>query len=265
MAGIRERLRPCRAANNGSAIAQSSKTKGTEPTMSENTSTLRGAADLQLPDEIREPLIRHLADLKERYVARNWAGRVGFGTRPALLVIDMALYWTRPETQMGSDVDSVVEAIIPLLAAARSADVPIFFSTYDLDPADPPSPHDGKLCMQFQPGDENLLEIDPRLERRPSEKLFRKKYASCFKATNLHEMLTGLGIDTLIVTGVSTSHCVYASCRDATDSFRVIVPERAIGERCEIMHLVNLLDIDIDLGDVVPDDEVIAYLQQLPK
>ena len=65
-------------------------------------------------------------------------------------------------------------------------------------------------------------------------------------------MLTSLGVDTLIVTGVSTSHCVYATCRDATDSFRVIVPREAVGERCELMHEVNLLDIDIDLGDVMP-------------
>jgi nicotinamidase-related amidase len=73
-------------------------------------------------------------------------------------------------------------------------------------------------------------------------------------------MLTSLGVDTLIVTGMSTSHCVYASCRDATDSFRVIVPREAVGERCEIMHLVNLLDIDIDLGDVM---EVNAVVEQL--
>jgi nicotinamidase-related amidase len=73
-------------------------------------------------------------------------------------------------------------------------------------------------------------------------------------------MLTSLGIDTLIVTGVSTSHCVYATCRDATDSFRVIVPAEAVGERCELMHEVNLLDIDIDLGDVMPVDDVIAKL-----
>jgi maleamate amidohydrolase len=72
-----------------------------------------------------------------------------------------------------------------------------------------------------------------------------------------------LGIDTLIVAGVSTSHCVYATCRDGTDCFRIIVPREAVGERCEIMHEVNLLDIDIDLGDVTPLDEVIGYLGKL--
>lgn len=230
---------------------------------SESVIQRTGAPDLLLPDELREPLKQHLADLRERYIARNWAGRVGFGERPALLVIDLALFWTRPDTQMGASVDSVVEATCRVLQAARGAKIPIFFSSYNYDPATPPSPHDRKLQMQVGPGDEGLFELDPRLERRPEEKLFLKNYASCFKGTNLNEMLTGLGVDTLIVTGLSTSHCVYASCRDATDSFRVIVPENAVGERCEIMHLVNLLDIDIDLGDVMPDDEVIAWLEGL--
>lgn len=56
---------------------------------------------------------------------------------------------------------------------------------------------------------------------------------------------------------------MYATCRDATDSFRVIVPAEAVGERCELMHEVNLLDIDIDLGDVIPVDDVIAKLEAL--
>jgi nicotinamidase-related amidase len=90
----------------------------------------------------------------------------------------------------------------------------------------------------------------------------RKRYASAFKGTNLHEMLTALGVDTLVVTGVSTSHCVYATCRDATDSFRVIVPREAVGERCELMHQVFLLDIDIDLGDVMGVEEVVRHLEQ---
>ena len=76
-------------------------------------------------------------------------------------------------------------------------------------------------------------------------------------------MLTALGVDTLIVTGISTSHCVYATCRDGTDSFRIIVPREAVGERCELLHEVNLLDIDVDLGDVTPVDDVLAALAAL--
>ena len=215
---------------------------------------------LRLPDELRGPLQSHLAGLRERYLQRGWAGRVGFGTRPAVLVIDLARYWLDPGQQIGSPLDPVVQATRRVLDAARAVSVPIFFTTYAYDPALPPSPHDRKLAMQLPPEAAELFELDPRLERRPNEKIVRKNYASAFKDTNLHTMLTALSIDTLIVTGVSTSHCVYATCRDATDSFRVIVPRQAVGERCELMHEVFLLDIDIDLGDVTDVDEVVRQL-----
>jgi nicotinamidase-related amidase len=224
-----------------------------------------GSEDLRLPEGLRAPLKEHLEHLRQAYLKRGWGNRVGFGSRPALVVIDLAKFWTTPREQIGTQLDPVIEATCQVLEAARSAGLPIFFTTYAYDPADPPSPQNRKLQLRLSPGDERLFELDPRLARRPSEKLLRKRYASCFKGTNLHEMLASLGVDTLIVTGCSTSHCVYATCRDATDSFRVIVPSEAVGERCELMHEVNLLDIDIDLGDVVSAQEVVAWLEQLPR
>jgi nicotinamidase-related amidase len=222
-----------------------------------------GSDDLRLPDELRAPIRAHLQAIRKRYVERGWAGRVGFGQRPALIVIDLALWWTDPRNRcQGSSVDSVVEAGCCLLKAARAAKIPIFFTTWDYDPSIPPSPHDKKLRMDLKPGDERLFQLDPRLNRQPGERIIAKRYASSFKGTNLHENLTALGVDTLIVAGVSTSHCIYATCRDGTDSFRVIVPCEAVGERCEIMHEVNLLDIDVDLGDVLPLESVLAYLAQ---
>jgi len=110
---------------------------------------------------------------------------------------------------------------------------------------------------------EEMFQLDPRLGRRPTEMIIRKRYASAFKGTNLQDMLTMLRVDTLIVTGVSTSHCVYATCRDATDCFSVIVPREAVGERCELMHEVFLHDIDVDLGDVMALDEVTRQLERL--
>ncbi len=219
-----------------------------------------GSHDLRLPDALRGPLRQHIAQLRERYLARDWAGRVGFGQRPAVIVIDLALYWTRPGQKIAANLDFIVEQTCRVLEAARAANAPVFFTTFAYDPADPPSPQNRKLCLNVKPEDEGLFELDARLARRPNEKIVRKRYASAFKGTNLHEMLTSLGVDTLIVTGVSTSHCVYATCRDATDSFRVIVPKEAVGERCELFHEVSLLDIDIDLGDVTPIDEVIEQL-----
>ena len=127
-------------------------------------------------------------------------------------------------------------------------------------PEAPPTPHSRKCTTALKPDQLHLLELDPRLERRPDEPLLRKPYASAFRATNLLDTLAAQGVDTLIVCGVSTSHCVYGTCRDAAHTFRVVVPREAVGERCELMHEVNLLDIEIDLGDVRPLDEVVAYL-----
>jgi len=223
-----------------------------------------GSKDLALPDELRAPLLAHLRDLRDAYVRRHWAGRVGFGARPAVLVIDLARYWLDPQQEIGSRLDVVVEAACQVLRAARAAQVPILFTNFAYDPAYPLSPHDKKQYIQLPLQDAELWQLDPRLERRPTELIVRKRYASAFKGTNLQDVLTMLGVDTLIVMGVSTSHCVYATCRDATDSFRVIVPREAVGERCELMHEVFLHDIDIDLADVTPLAEVVGYLERIP-
>jgi len=237
---------------------------GKASVMSEHTDQQRarlGSEDLRLPDDLHSPLLAHLDQLREAYRRRGWGGSVGFGVRPAVVVIDLARYWLDAKQQIGSFLDPVVEATCRILTAARAANVPIVFTTFDHDPAEPASPHDKKLELRLPADTGELFVLDPRLQRRPTEKVIRKHYASAFKGTNLHEILAALGVDTLIVMGVSTSHCVYATCRDATDSFRVIVPREAVGERCELMHQVFLLDIDLDLGDVVEVEQVVQYLQ----
>ena len=136
-----------------------------------STTPVFGSPDLRLPDELRGPLLTHLAQLRERYLARNWAGRVGFGKRPALIVIDMAKFWLAPRAQIGADLESVLEGTCRVLAQARQSGIPIFFTTFAFDPADPPSPQNKKLCMNVNAGDEHLFELDPRLGRLPHEKI----------------------------------------------------------------------------------------------
>lgn len=215
---------------------------------------------MRLPEPLRTHLLSHLDHLRGRYVARGFGGRTGFGSRPAVLVVDLARFWTEPAHQMGSDIDPVVEATASILAEARALSVPVLFSTFAYDSADPESPQSRKLTMRVDPADLSVFDIDPRLGRRPEEKVFAKCYASCFKGTNLHEMLSALCVDTLIITGVSTSHCIYASCRDGANSF---IPRQAVGDRCELFHEVNLLDIDLELGDVMSVQEVLDGLRAI--
>jgi maleamate amidohydrolase len=229
--------------------------------MATHDPTPGGSPELRLPETLRGPLRDHLEYLRQSYLDSGWGKKVGFGERPALVVVDLALGWTTDIGPMGSNLDSVVAATVQVLAAARQADIPIFFTTADSDPATPPNSGAEKIpSAQGKIPAAELARLDPRLGHCPQEKIIAKPYASAFKGTNFHEMLAGLCVDTLIVTGCSTSHCIYATCRDAKDSLRVIVPREAVGERCELLHEVNMLDIELDLADVLPVNEVVAAL-----
>lgn len=223
------------------------------------------APDLQLPEALHDGVVQHVNQLREHFKRRRWGNRVGFGTRPAVIVIDLAKAWTDPKLLIGTNLDSVVAQTRLVLEAARAASFPIFFTVVGYTPDDPPVPSDAK-----KPGNRAALalesdttELDPRLGRRPNEKLIVKKYASCFKGTDLQDMLSSLGVDTLIVTGCSTLHCVYATCVDASSGYRVIVPAEAVGDRCELFHLVGLLDIDLTKGDVMPVRDVVRHIETL--
>jgi maleamate amidohydrolase len=220
---------------------------------------------LRLPPELKAALTTHLADLKKGYEDRGLGGKIGFGERPALLVIDFGKRWLDSSSPLGGDLESAVQHTLLLLDAAREAEVPIIFTTMGFGEDDPLSPWHIKVPVTRSIGalGSELTALDPRLQRRAAEKLIVKKYASAFRGTDLQEMLSSLGVDTLIVTGCSTSHCVTATCRDATSSFRVIVPEEAVGDRCELFQMVYLLDMAVAIGDVLPTSEVLAYLKQV--
>ena len=191
-------------------------------------------------------------------------GIVGLCTctaQPSLEVLIKVNMWFKP--LFGVPTNHPV-ALSKAITQVADPWIPIFFSTFDFDPDQLPGLRSKKAQCDLKREDTSLFDLDPRLGRLPNEKIFTKRAASCFKGTDLQNMLTTLGVDTLIVTGVSTSHCVYATCRDACDAFRVIIPREAVGERCQIMHMVNLLDLDIDIGDVLPAVEVRAYLDNLP-
>ena len=137
--------------------------------MKEAGATVTGTPDLRLPDDLRQALHGHLETLRQNYGRRGWGRRSGYGARPAVVVIDLALAWTDPRyTTLGSDLDSVVEQTLRVLRVARAAGVPVFFTTMIVGPDDPPAPErekfDPALHVSY-PGSP-AVELDPRLERR---------------------------------------------------------------------------------------------------
>ena len=105
-------------------------------------------------------------------------------------------------------------------------------------------------------------EIDPRLEFRKTDTLLVKKYASCFFGTDLGPRLVAHRVDTLIITGCTTSGCVRATAVDAVQhGFRPMVVREAIGDRSASAHAQSLFDLDAKYADVVGQEDTLHYLK----
>ncbi|MDH2091619.1 isochorismatase family protein [Rhizobium pusense] len=204
---------------------------------------------------------------REFYVSRGFGGRVGFGKRPAVVVIDMAKSWLDETSPLGSRrLESVMAFTVALLATARDNDHPVFFTTMSYSDFDVAGALGRKLThasagRSLSEGS-GLSELDPRLERRPSEPLIIKPRASAFWGTAFDAHLMSLSVDTLIITGCSTSGCVRATAESAHNlNLHPIVVQEAVGDRSAEAHQANLTDIDLRYGDVTSLKDVISYLK----
>ncbi|MCS6804628.1 MAG: N-carbamoylsarcosine amidohydrolase [Acidobacteriota bacterium] len=201
----------------------------------------------------------------ELYKQRGFAQRVGFGQRPALLIIDFINGFTDLSSPLAANFDAEVEATRQVLEVARGKRIPIFFTTvsYDEGFADAGVFIKKVPSLSVLKAGSTLVEIDRRLAPLPGEHVLVKKYASAFFGTSLWSTLTALRVDTVLLTGCTTSGCVRASAVDACQSgFHTIVIEEAVGDRAPEPHQANLFDIDAKYGDVVSLQTALDYLQR---
>jgi maleamate amidohydrolase len=193
-----------------------------------------------------------------------WDTKIGFGSRPALLVVDfMKGYTTHDSPLYAPGVVDAVRESASLLASARDAGVPVIHTIIRYHPV-----HfaDGGIWLKKAPVLKCLVEGDPLAEIcdevRPldSELVITKQYASAFFGTSLAATLTSSGIDTAVIIGCSTSGCIPATAVDAAQhGFRAIVVRDCVGDRHPAPHEANLFDIDSKYGDVVSKSETVAY------
>ena len=208
-----------------------------------------------------------LTSTQQLYLERGFSQRIGFGRRPALLVVDVITAFTDPSSSLGSDLDEVVAAIQQLLDVARVRRIPVIFTTvaYDESAWQPAQIFITKVpSLKVLKAGTDAVAVDARLHRQASEPVVCKQFASAFFGTSLFSLLTAQGCDTVIVTGCTTSGCVRASVVDALQyGFRPIVPLEAVGDRSPEPHQANLFDIQAKYGDVMVLDEVLTYLQNI--
>ncbi|WP_172731808.1 isochorismatase family protein [Pluralibacter gergoviae] len=196
-----------------------------------------------------------------------WGNRLGFGQRPALLLIDFIQGYTTPGAPLYAP--GVVEAVRhaeSLLAAARRAAIPVIHSQIRYHPQ---HQRDGGIWVQKAPVMRDMVEGNPLAAFCPGvlplagEVVITKQYASAFFATALAPLLVAQGIDTVLIAGCSTSGCVRASAVDALQhGFRPIVVRECVGDRHDAPHEANLFDIDSKYGDVVSMAAAQEYLGQ---
>lgn len=204
-------------------------------------------------------------DLGENY-ARAFGGKLGFGKKPALILIDLVLGYFDKGCDLWADCDSALESAIRLRDAARKADIPVIYTNVVYHP----KALDGGRFYQkslplrhFRQGGE-WGAWAPGLAPSEDELVISKQHASAFFGTSLAPTLVTMGVDTVILTGVSTSGCVRASCVDANaHGFIPIIPREAVGDRHPAPHEANLFDMNAKYGDVVSEAETIAYLAGL--
>jgi len=192
-------------------------------------------------------------------------GRFGFGARPALVVIDMAYGWTDAAYAGGSArLDRAIAAIARLLPAARARSIPIAYTTSPWVEGEQQFKSAADYSPNFRRWDKRACDIDERVRPLPAEYVLRKEHASAFAGTALIGHLVARRVDTLLITGCSTSACVRATATDAKSlGLKPVIVREAVEDRSEIAHEWTLFDIQARFADVVSLQEALAYLNGL--
>ncbi len=207
------------------------------------------------------------------YAERGFQRRIGFGKKPALVSIDLANAWTRPGnpfTCEGVD-DRIIPSMQALLRSCRENGHPVVHVTtaYQITDRDNPNTDMGmwhhKIPVEaVDLKDEHLWAIDSRIAPIEGEYVMLKKRASGFSGTPLAGYLRGLGVDTILVTGVTATACVRTTiCDGLAEGFRTIAVKEAIGDRVPGAVAWNLFDIDAKFADVESTETCVAYLDSI--
>ena len=203
-------------------------------------------------------------DLAANY-AGAFDGQLSFGNRPALLIVDFVMAYCDPTSPLYAAPEAAFANTTRLLAAARAAGVPPVFTNVVYQPGG----KNGGLFYRKIPAlkvfdaGSSLGGFPPGLEPLEDELVVTKQYASAFFGTTLASTLTTWGIDTVLISGCSTSGCVRATALDALQhGFAPFVVRDACADRHPAPHQANLFDLQAKYAEVVSTDEAIVLLRR---
>jgi len=205
--------------------------------------------------------------LNDNYARGGFGKTLAPGRRPALLVIDFVRAYLVKDSPLYAGVEQARADCERLLRAARAAAIPVLHTNVVYQPGG----RDGGVFFKkvpalrcFEQGAHpQLAAFAEGLEPIVGETVISKQYASAFFGTTLAPTLTALGIDTVLIAGLSTSGCVRASAVDCIQhGFVPIVVREAVGDRAPGPHEANLFDLQAKYAEVASLEDVLRYLQQ---
>lgn len=229
----------------------------------------------------------YLTEQDKAHIAATARGerKMGFGSKPALVIIDVyrAVFGDEPQplleaikewpSSCGMAGWNALPAFQEMLEAARDADIPVIYITglddgANMEPWAKGARNGGRSAKQRDEAAEDRwrrrFDIVDEIAPLPGETIIKKSSPSAFWGTPLIAQLTAHKVDTVIAVGESTSGCLRASVVDGcTYRFRMIVPEECAFDRHEATHALNLFDMNQKYADVLPLGEVVAYLKGL--
>lgn len=203
-------------------------------------------------------------DLTLDYAAAGFGGRLPFGERPALLIVDVVMAYLDPVSPLYAHVEAELASVQRLAAAARAGGVPVIFTNVVYAPGGA----DGGQFFRKVPAlraferGSGAGAFPPGLQPEPDELVISKQYPSAFFATGLASMLVTWRVDTLLIAGYSTSGCVRATALDALcHGFAPFVVREACGDRDPRVHAANLFDIQAKIGEVIAEADAVVRMQ----
>lgn len=207
--------------------------------------------------------------LLENYQRGGFLKKLEFGRRPALLVIDFVQAYVVDGSPLYG-AEGCLQAqrgAIELLRGARAAGIPVVHTNVAFQPGG----RDGGVFFRKVPAlacfevgrSPELAAFAAGLEPIAGETVITKQYASAFFGTTLASTLTALGVDTVLIAGVSTSGCIRASTVDCCQhGFVPLVVREAVGDRAPGPHEANLFDLQAKYAEVIGLDAALAYLKR---
>ena len=204
-------------------------------------------------------------ELTENYKGA-FDGSLGFGKAPALVLVDFVEAYFDEACPLYAGVEDALASALRIRDAARRAGLPVFYTNVVYEPGGA----DGGIFFRKVPALSAFEKGNPMgnwpdgLEPAAGEFVISKQYPSAFFGTSLAATLTSNGIDTLIITGLTTSGCIRATCIDTVShGFIPVVVADACGDRHEGPHEANLFDMNAKYADVLDEASVVAHLETL--